>query len=93
MPEYTFRRWAEGGDDVEFTAEVTDSEFELLRRLEKECEPFDAVYDEDEDLYFRILTEAAEETRAELIECGEDPDHCNYGLDFLGEFDYEPGED
>lgn len=89
MAEYTFRRWAEGGDDVEFTAEVTDAEFALLRQLELECESFEAVYKEDEDLYFRILSEANEETRAELIECGEDPDSCSYGLDFLGEFDYD----
>lgn len=89
MADYTFRRWAEGGDDVEFTTEVTDTEFALLRRLEKDCESFETVYKEDEDLYFRILDEANALTRAELLEVGEDPDSCSYGLDFLGEFDYE----
>ena len=89
MAEYLLRRWAEGGDDVDFEAEVTDAEFALLLRLEKACEAFEAVYGENEDLYFRILNEANAITRAELLEWGDDPGGCNFGVDFWGRFDFE----
>lgn len=89
MAEYLLRRWAEGGDDVDFEAEVTDAEFALLLRLEKACESFEAVYGENEDLYFRILNEANAITRAELLEWGDDPDSCNFGVEFFNRFDIE----
>ena len=89
MAEYTLRRWAEGADDVDFEVEVSEVEYALLLRLEKACESFEAVYQENEDLYFRIVNAADAETRAELLEWGDAPERCKYGVGFWGRFDYE----
>ena len=92
MAIYSFRRYVtfgcgDSGDDVDFELEVTEAEYALLERHEKAGDCLGDIDAEAPELLCRIYAESEDESRQELLDCGEDPDDLDsysYGVDFGG---------